>query len=166
MFTARTDTGEWLDEDFCRKLLGISAKILPNSVDLPADLPANAEQAIDGMTAKHTETQTVLLKREGERLDKWAEDKIKAAEAEIIEVKDKIKQVKREKNQASNLDQLADFEKQLQNLEKKRRQLRSSIDDVEDEISEKRDKLFHSIKEQLKQQSKVEHLFAVRWEIV
>jgi len=37
---------------------------------------------------------------------------------------------------------------------------------VEDEISEKRDELFHSIKEQLKQQSQTEHLFAVRWEIV
>lgn len=166
VFTARTDTGEWLDEDFCRKLLGISAKILPNSVDLPDDLPANAEQAIDGMTAKHTETQTVLLKREGERLDKWAEDKIKAAEAEIIEVKDKIKQVKREKNQASNLEQLADFEKQLQELERKRRKLRNSLDDAEDEISEKRKELYNNIKEQLKQQSQTEHLFAVRWEIV
>ena len=166
VFTARTDTGEWLDEDFCHKLLSISAQILPNLVNLPDDLSANAKQAINGMTAKHTETQTVLLKQESERLDKWAEDKIKAAQEAIVEVSDKIKQVKREKNQASNLDQLADFEKQLQNLEKKRRQLRSSIFDVEDEISEKRDELFHSIKEQLKQQSQTEHLFAVRWEIV
>ena len=166
VFTARTDTGEWLDEDFCHKLLSISAQILPNLVNLPDDLSANAKQAINGMTAKHTETQTVLLKQESERLDKWAEDKIKAAQEAIVEVSDKIKQVKREKNQASNLDQLADFEKQLQNLEKKRRQLRSSIFDVEDEISEKRDELFHSIKEQLKQQSQTEHLFAVRWEVV
>ncbi len=166
VFTARTDTGEWLDEDFCHKLLSISAQILPNLVNLPDDLSANAKQAINGMTAKHTETQTVLLKQESERLDKWAEDKIKAAQEAIVEVSDKIKQVKREKNQASNLDQLADFEKQLQNLEKKRRQLRSSIFDVEDEISEKRDELFHSIKEQLKQQSQTEHLFAVCWEIV
>lgn len=166
IFTARTDTGEWLDEDFCRKLLGLSAQILPNSVDLPADLAANAMQAINGMTAKHTETQTVLLKQESERLDRWAEDKIKAAQEAIDEVKDKIKQVKREKNQASNLDQLADFEKQLQNLEKKRRQLRSSINDVEDEISEKRDELFDSIKEQLKQQSRTEYLFTIRWSII
>lgn len=165
VFIARTDTGEWLDEDFCRKLLGVSAQILPNLVDLPDDLSANATQAINGMTAKHTETQTVLLKQESDRLDKWAEDKIKAAQEAIDEVSDKIKQVRREKNQASNLDQLADFEKQLQNLEKKRRQLRSSIFDAEDEINEKRDELFNSIKEQLKQQSKVKHLFAVRWEI-
>ncbi len=166
IFTARTDTGEWLDEDFCRKLLGISAKILPKSVDLPDDLSANAEQAISGMTAKHTETQTVLLKQEGERLDKWAEDKIKAANAAVDEVKAKIKQVKRDKNQASNLEQLADFEKQLRDLERQLRQLRHRRDEVEDEIDEKRDELLNNIEEQLKQQNQTEHLFAVRWELV
>lgn len=165
VFTARTDTGEWLDEDFCRKLLGISAQILPSKIALPDDLSANAEQAIDGMTAKHTETQTVLLKQESERLDKWAEDKIKAAEAAMTEVKDKIKQAKREKSQASNLEQLSVCEKQLRDLERQLRQLRHRTDEVEDEICEKRDELLHSIKEQLKQTSKVVHLFAIRWQI-
>ena len=73
--------------------------------------------------------------------------------------------VKREKNQAPHLEALADLENQLRHLEKKRRQLRQSIFDVEDEISEKRDELFNNIKEQLKQQCKVEHLFAIRWQI-
>ncbi len=166
VFTARTDTGEWLDEDFCRKLLGISAKILPNSVDLPADLSANAMQAINGMTAKHTETQTVLLKHESERLDKWAEDKIKAAQEAIVEVSDKIKQVKREKNQAMNLERLSDIENQLKVLEKKRKQLRVNIFDVEEEIESKRDELFASIQSQLQKRSKTDHLFAIRWQIV
>ncbi len=166
VFTARTDTGEWLDDDFCRKLLGISAQILPNEVNLPDDLSANATQAINGMTAKHTEAQTMLLKQESDRLDKWADDKIKAAQEAIVEVSDKIKQVKREKNQASNLEQLSVLEKQLQDLEKKRRQLRHSIFDVEDGISDKRDELFAKIQEQLKQNQKIEHLFSVQWRIV
>ena len=99
-------------------------------------------------------------------MDKWADDKIKAAQEAIVEVSDKIKQVKREKNQAVNLEQLADFEAQLKDLEKKRRQLRHSIFDVEDGINDKRDELFAKIQEQLKQNQKIEHLFSLRWEIV
>lgn len=165
IFTARTDDGQWLDDDFCRKLLSVSATVLTHQIQLPDDLQANAQQAIEGMSAKHAERQTQLLKHEAERLDKWAEDKIKAAQDAIIEVSEKIKMVKREKNQASHLEALADLENQLRHLEKKRRQLRQSIFDVEDEISEKRDELFNNIKEQLKQQCKVEHLFAIRWQI-
>lgn len=165
IFTARTDDGQWLDDDFCRKLLSVSATVLTHQIQLPDDLQANAQQAIEGMSAKHAERQTQLLKHEAERLDKWAEDKIKAAQDAIIEVSEKIKMVKREKNQAPHLEALADLENQLRHLEKKRRQLRQSIFDVEDEISEKRDELFNNIKEQLKQQCKVEHLFAIRWQI-
>ena len=137
-----------------------------NKVDLPHDLKANAEQAIKGMSAKHATTQTKLLQSESERLDKWADDKIKAAQEAIAEIGEKIKQVKREKNQAINLEMLADFEKQLQDLEKKRRQLRRDIFDAEDEINTKRDELFAKIQAQLKQDRQVMHLFAVRWEIL
>ena len=166
VFTARTDTGVWLDEDFCRKLLGVSACVQTNKVDLPHDLKANAEQAIKGMSAKHATTQTKLLQSESERLDKWADDKIKAAQEAIAEIGEKIKQVKREKNQAINLEMLADFEKQLQDLEKKRRQLRRDIFDAEDEINTKRDELYEQIQSQLKQHSKTEHLFAIKWAVI
>ena len=166
VFTARTDTGIWLDEDFCRKLLSISATIEAENLLLPDDLSANAGQAIKGLSAKHAQDQHQLLNHESERLDKWAEDKIKAAQEAIVEVSDKIKQVKREKNQAGNLEQLADFEQQLMDLEKKRRRLRQNIFDAEEEIETKRDELFAKIQEQLKQNQKIEHLFSVRWEIV
>ncbi|MDO9847887.1 SNF2-related protein [Glaesserella parasuis] len=165
VFTARTDTGEWLDEDFCRKLFSVSAQINADNVALPDDLQSNANQAIQGISAKQAETQMALLKQESERLDKWAEDKIKAAQEAIVEVSEKIKQVKREKNQAANLEQLANFETQLKDLEKKRRQLRANIFDVEEEIEEERDRLFARIRDKLEQQRKVEHLFAVRWVI-
>lgn len=165
VFTARTDTGEWLDEDFCRKLFSVSAQVNADNIALPDDLQSNANQAIQGISAKQAETQMALLKQESERLDKWAEDKIKAAQEAIVEVSEKIKQVKREKNQAANLEQLADFETQLKELEKKRRQLRANIFDVEEEIEEERDRLFARIRDKLEQQRKVEHLFAVRWEI-
>ncbi|XWY21974.1 SNF2-related protein [Bisgaard Taxon 45] len=166
IFTAKTDSGKWLDEDFCRKLLSVSAKEHSTNLQLPTDLQANAEQAIIGMSAKHAEIHTHLLKQEGERLDKWAEDKIKAAQDAIMEVGEKIRQVKREKNQANNLEELANLEQQLLNLEKKRRQLRQNIFEVEEEIEEKRDELFIQIQDKLKQSCKTEHLFAIRWEII
>ncbi|EQA01642.1 hypothetical protein Q7Z55_01525 [Glaesserella parasuis] len=146
-------------------MFSVSAQVNADNVALPDDLQSNANQAIQGISAKQAETQMALLKQESERLDKWAEDKIKAAQEAIVEVSEKIKQVKREKNQAANLEQLANFETQLKDLEKKRRQLRANIFDVEEEIEEERDRLFARIRDKLEQQRKVEHLFAVRWVI-
>lgn len=58
-------------------MFSVSAQVNADNVALPDDLQSNANQAIQGISAKQAETQMALLKQESERLDKWAEDKIK-----------------------------------------------------------------------------------------
>lgn len=166
VFTACTEQGEWLDDDFCQKLLGIEAQSDETNIAVPENLANNAQQAITSLTARHSENQSILLKQESQRMDKWAEDKIKASEQEIADIDEKIKQIKCDKNQARNLAELAQMENELKNTEKQRRRLRQSLFDVQDEIEEKRDELFEKIQSQLKQQMKVKHLFVVEWNIV
>ncbi|STY87885.1 Uncharacterised protein [Moraxella ovis] len=125
----------------------------------------NAQQAIASLTARHSESQSILLKQESQRLDKWAEDKIKASEQEIADIDEKIKQIKRDKNQARNLEELAQIEGDLKNTERQRRRLRQSLFDVQDEIEEQRDELFSRIQSQLTQDTKIAHLFTIQWTI-
>lgn len=166
VFTACTEQGEWLDDDFCQKLLGIEAQ--SNDIDeiVPENLAKNAQQAITSLTARHSESQSILLKQESQRLDKWAEDKINASEQAIKDIDEVIKQLKKDKNQAPNLETLAQLEQVLKDKEKKRRLLRQSLFNVQDDIEEKRDELFNKIQSQLKQQMKVAHLFVVRWSVL
>ncbi|OAV01432.1 MULTISPECIES: SNF2-related protein [Moraxella] len=165
VFTACTEQGEWLDDDFCQKLLSIQAQSDKPNKAFPENLTQNAKQAITALTARHSESQSILLKKESQRLDKWAEDKIKASEQEIADIDEKIKQIKRNKNQARNLEELAQIESELKNTERQRRRLRQSLFDVQDEIEEQRDELFSRIQSQLAQDTKVEHLFAIHWAI-
>ncbi|WP_040976724.1 SNF2-related protein [Necropsobacter massiliensis] len=166
VFTAKTDDGEWLDDDFCRKLLSVAAVENGLNQKLPEDLKANAEQAIKGKMGEHSEIQTALLKAESERLDKWAEDKKKAVQEEIKEMKQKIQEAIRDRRNATNLEQLAECEKNVRDLERKQSLLRKNIDQVEDDIEKQRDENIDKIFAQLKQNSRVEHLFRVRWEII
>lgn len=166
VFTAQSDNNEWLDDDFCRKLLSVSATMGESISIMPSHLADNAKQAISALTARHSESQRVLLSQESQRLDKWAEDKIKASEQAIKDIDEVIKQLKKDKNQAPNLETLAELEQELKEKEKKRRLLRQSLFDVQDEIEAKRDELFVQIQAQLKQQMQVVHLFVVRWQIV
>ncbi|ULJ61932.1 DEAD/DEAH box helicase [Wielerella bovis] len=166
VFTAQSDNNEWLDDDFCHKLLSVSATMGEAISAIPNHLADNAKQAISALTARHSESQRVLLSQESQRLDKWAEDKIKASEQAIKDIDEAIKQLKKDKNQVPNLETLAELEQELKEKEKKRRLLRQSLFDVQDEIEAKRDELFVQIQAQLKQQMEVVHLFAVRWQIV
>ena len=165
VFTACTEQGEWLDDDFCQKLLGIEAQSDETNTAIPENLANNAQQAITSLTARHSESQSILLKQESQRLDKWAEDKIKASEQEIVDIDEKIKQIRRDKNQARNLAELAQIEGDLKNTEKQRRRLRQSLFDVQDEIEEQRDELFDRIQSQLTQDTKIAHLFTIQWAI-
>ncbi|MEG9500075.1 SNF2-related protein [Mannheimia indoligenes] len=166
VFTACTEQGEWLDDDFCRKLLGISATSGDLNAIMPIHLADNAKQAVSALTARHSESQRVLLSQESQRLDKWAEDKIKASEQAIKDIDETIKQLKKDKNQATNLESLAELEQKLKDSEKQRRRLRQALFGVQDEIEAKRDELFLQIQAQLKQQMEVVHLFVVRWQII
>lgn len=145
VFTAQNHHNEWLDNDFCRKLLSVSATMGENISIMPNYLADNAKQAISALTARHSESQRVLLSQESQRLDKWAEDKIKASEQAIKDIDKVIKQLKKDKNQAPNLETLAELEQELKDKEKKRRLLRQSLFDVQDEIEAKRDELFVQI---------------------
>ena len=167
IFTACTDDGEWLDNDFCHKLFALPAthKIDVNT-PIPNKISATAQQAIQAAISIYADKNQQLIQQESMRLDKWAEEQIEAAEQAIAETSEQINEAQRQKRLATTLMEQQKWEQKQRDLEQKRKQQRNQIWDVEDEIHQKRDELLEKIEQQLKQKCQTEHLFSVRWQVV
>jgi len=103
---------------------------------------------------------------ESRKLEKWAEDKVFAAEKELQDAKARILELKREARSAESPEQQHRIQTQIQELEKSKRRLRQRIFEVEDEIIEERDQMIADLEARLQQHISKQELFAVRWAVV
>lgn len=165
LFTARTDDGEWLDEDFCQKLLLLGTKQTDRAQAIPSDITQSAELRRGSYFAQYQEQNNRHYRERVLQFDRWAEDQKAALGDELEEVKTKIKAIKRERNLAQNTAELAQYENQIRKLEQQKRHLRNTLDDKEDEIDEKHDLLIRNLQLQTTFKSESKNLFTIRWVI-
>lgn len=123
----------------------------------------------------HADQRLVTLLRENdnryfleetEKLNKWAEDKIFAAEQAIKETKQKIKELNRVTKLAQTSGEQLDLQKKLRELNRKQRQQRQSIFDTEDDIAERRDSMIDSIEQRMMRQVSETELFTIKWKLI
>jgi len=167
IFSGVTDTGKALDEQVVERLF-----------ELPCALASNGEVSIPPLLKKVVDSrETDLLEQlkaqkaewfaeESQKLDKWAEDKIAAAEKELSDVKLQVRDLKREMRSATDPQDQHRIQTKIQDLEKSKRRLRQRIFEVEDEILEKRDGMIADIERRLQQEINTENLFTIRWRLI
>ena len=109
---------------------------------------------------------TLLFTEEKERLEKWAEDMMVAAEKDLTDTKSQMNAVRRQARLATNLDDQSEFQTKLKNLEEKRQRQRKQIFKIEDQIDEKRDKLIDSLQKRMSQKTTHKPLFVIQWRVV
>jgi superfamily II DNA/RNA helicase len=169
LFSAFTDSGKSLDQETCERLFHCSATVEPLDA-LPDDaktrLIVETNLHADAAVACSLEDNNRLFSEERERLEKWAEDMVVAAEKELADTKAQIKAVRRQSRLATTLDEQNDLQQKLTTLEKKQRKQRQQIFEVEDQIAEKRDKLIDSLQKRMSQKTKNIPLFTIQWRVV
>lgn len=163
IFTACTDNGEWLDADFCRKLLNLNATMDKTSKIAPMMLAQTAEIRLNSEINALFEANTQLLDNEIERLNQWAEDQRNALSSEIEHLNNEIEQVKRQSRQAQTLQEKQELQQKQRELENTLRRKRRDLFDKDDEIIENRDRLIDKITQQLAQNVSQMNLFVARW---
>ena len=166
VFTGLTDKGTILDGEVCQKLFNLPGKLAeetPN--ESPANLMQQNQRQVEATLSRALETNNRFFQQEREKLEKWADDKVLAAEQALIDTKNRIKAQKRESRQADTMEDQQLAQKSLRNLERLQRKQRQEIFDVEDEIMEKRDELITALESRLKQKTDIQPLFTVRWHI-
>jgi hypothetical protein len=169
LFSAFTDSGKSLDQETCERLFQCSATV--SHTDL---LPPDAKDRLVVETKIHAEAAVALsleennrlFSEERERLEKWAEDMVFAAEKELADTKAQIKAVRRQSRLAATLDVQNELQHKLQELERKQRRQRQEIFDIEDQIAEKRDMLIDGLQKRMSQKTATTPLFTIRWEVL
>ena len=106
-----------------------------------------------------------LFNEERDKLERWADDKLQAAEEALKNTKARIAQLKRDARKAVTLQEQDGIQRELSELERKQRRLRQEIFAVEDEIIAKRDELIASLQQRLQEKTSHETLFSIRWQV-
>lgn len=167
LFSGLTDDGQVLDQEACEKIMAIpaAAKPTPLSAAVPDALLADSQRAVTATIAQVLEANQRLFNEERDKLERWADDKLLAAEEALKQTKARISQLKRDARTASTFQDQGVIQHELAELERKQRRLRQDIFEVEDEIIAKRDELIASLQQRLKERTKSETLFSVRWQV-
>ncbi len=170
LFTAKTDSGQLIDNDACKRLFNLGASIdqSENSKELnilPSELIELKKRQIDAKLAEVMDENNALFEVERDKLEKWAEDKVFAAEEALRDTKAQIKSVKRESRHALSVEEQKQNQEKLKQLERLQKRQRMEIFDIEDEIADKRDELIAALEERMKQRTEVTELFTIRWQV-
>jgi ERCC4-related helicase len=167
LFSGLTDRGQLLDQEACEKLMAIeaAAKATPIDAAPPAQLNANSERHIAAAIAEILEANQRLFNEERDKLEKWADDKLLAAEEALKNTKARIAQLKRDARKAATLQEQSAIQTEIAALERQQRRQRQDIFAVEDEIMEQRDQLIDSLQQRLQETTETETLFILRWQV-
>ena len=168
LFSAFADAGQSLDQETCEKLFRCMAQTTPATATPEAEdrLDREAKRHAQATIAGSLESNSQIFQQERERLDRWAEDMVLAAEKELADTKAQIKALNRQTRLATTIDEQHGLQNKIRDLEKTQRTQRQQIFNVEDEIKGKRDLLIDRLEKRLSQRTSSEHLFSIRWQVV
>lgn len=129
-------------------------------------LEKEAERHVKATISRSLEENNHHFNEAHERLEKWAEDMVLAAEKELKDTKQQINVLNRQSRLASTMEEQHELQEKIQELEKKKRRQRQQIFDLEDEITQKRDDLFSALERRMTQKTTSELLFTIAWKVV
>lgn len=167
VFTAQTDDGQNLDKETCEKLFGCESSAAPNPINdnAPESLLANAKRLVDAQISEIVEANNRFFQEERDKLEKWADDKIFAAEQALSDTKNRLRSLKRDSRLAASIEDQQRIQTEIRELETLQRRQRQEIFEVEDEIIAKRDELIAALEQKLKQKTDIQELFTIRWKV-
>jgi ERCC4-related helicase len=167
IYIGATDDGVLIDEDQIKKMFTLSATKNDNVLSLPTDyINEHIDISTKNLLDIIVENDGNYLKVEIEKLNKWAEDRMNAAELAIKDTKVKIRELNKTSQKTTDAKEQLKIQEELQELSKKQKKLRQEIFIVEDEIAEQRDVMIKDIQKRMKQDIKKETLFTINWSIV
>lgn len=169
LFSAVDDQGQPIEQETCEKLFNCMAENTGT-----ASIPATISQRLTAEAQRHTkatisqslEANNQYFNEAREKLEKWADDLVLAAEKALKDTKEQIKILQRQARLANHLEEQHEIQQKIQKLEKQQRRQRQEIFKVEDDIIEKRDALIDSLERRLSQKTETSSLFTIEWAVV
>lgn len=169
IFSAYDDRGKSLDQEQSEHLFYCRATAQP-LLEIPDTvsrrLEQEAQKAVTGLNQTSQDRGRVYFLEECEKLEKWTDDVVTAAESQLQDVKKQIKTLTRQSRQVLSPVEQHRLHRAIAELEGRKRLLRKKIFEVEDEIVIKRDDLIQVLEKRMARRVEVNHLFTIRWAVV
>lgn len=166
VFSACADDGPTPEPESLRKLFDVRARVEAAVVaEFPEALEASSIRARTAVLAAAAQRAESELGRARERLERWADDQIQAAEVDLREVRGQFRQVEREARKAPTLEQQATLQRRIAELEARQRKARQHVFTVEDEVRAKRGALLDALEARIQQHTDVETIFTIAWTV-
>ncbi|MDP3193196.1 SNF2-related protein [Rhodoferax sp.] len=169
LFSGSEVDGSALDQEACEKLFNCMAEsVTPTHIPeaVQQRLTADSQRHVKATISQSLEANNKHFFEAREKLEKWADDLVLAAEKALRDTKEQIKIAQRQARLATNLDEQHEIQQRIQKLEKQQRRQRQEIFQVEDGIIEKRDGLIEALEKRLTQQTETRTLFTLEWAVV
>ncbi|MBI2193067.1 MAG: hypothetical protein HYU36_13900 [Planctomycetes bacterium] len=160
------ENGQALDEEVCRKLLLLPAKVAGDARSVPPDFKELRERSVETRVRDVEQRNIQFFDEEVFKLDNWSDDLKQGLEREIKELDKLIREARRAAALAASLAEKLEAQKTIQSLESTRKERRKRLFDAQDDIDSRRDDLIAKVEAQLSQKRAVEPLFTVRWTMI
>ncbi|HOQ60007.1 MAG TPA: SNF2-related protein [Vicinamibacterales bacterium] len=166
LFSGFADDGAPLDQETMEKLFLCGGRVSA-AVSIPEPqaqrLAAESERHAKATVSRSLEQNSKHFQEAREKLEKWADDMVLAAEKSLADTKEQIKALRRQARLAATLEELLQIQGKTARLERQQRRQRQEIFKVEDEIGAKHDQLVDQLEKRLTQRTSTETLFTIRW---
>jgi len=168
LFSGFDETGASLDQETCEKLFHCAGKTLSDgmTVEPPVRLGQEAQRHASATISASLEQNNRHFNEARERLEKWADDMILAAEKDLRATKQQIMAFNRQSRLAATMEEQHEIQEKIRELEKKKRRQRQQIFDLEDEIAQKRDDLISALEKRMSQKIAIEPVFTIAWKVI
>ncbi len=169
LFSAITDDGDVLEPEVIKKIFQLSATIggqYAISPKLKTEIDELENKYLKITTSQIAERNGSFFDHEVDKLDNWAEDVKKALELDLRKLDIDIKTAKTNAKKILNLDEKLIAQREIKDWEKKRNEMRKRLFETQDDVELKKEKLLETVESRLTQQSKLEPLFTIRWQII
>ncbi len=165
VFAARTDNGQVLDDETCRKLLLLPATAGESTSSEAPDLAGIREMEISVRLKQVEERNFKLLEEEILKLDRWSDDLKQGLERELKEMDSQIRELRRGAVLAPTLQEKLDAQRAVKAIESERHRKRRDLFAAQDSIDTKRDELIGNLESQLHQRNSYDQVFSFRWSL-
>ena len=169
LFGGCTAGGDWVDGEVAQRLFDLDGQTAATQglLDPPLDrLDLAADRARRGVLAQAAERNNRDFHTARERLERWADDQIVAAEVAVKEARTEIKALEKKARLATDLAEQQAIQVQIRAAEARQTEARRRVFHVEDEVRGKRNQLLDELEKRVAQKSTVERVFVVGWEVV
>ncbi|HOV94717.1 MAG TPA: SNF2-related protein [Spirochaetales bacterium] len=166
LFSGFIDDGKPLDQETMERFFLCEGKVLGPAIISPHvqdHLAQEAERCATATINRSLERNNQHFLEECDRLDRWADDMVNAAEKALSDTKEQLKALRRQSRQAATLQEQHEIQQKIAKLERQRHRQQQEIFKVEDEIMTKRDALIDELEKRLTQKTVAEPLFTIRW---